>query len=324
MDKLQINHIQCDASVFLKMAKHCHEESQTSLDLPQGAILGMLDGTRLEITHCFPYPNNMTESSDDEEYQWAMMRRLRVVNVDMFHVGWYQSASNTKFLTETLLESQFNYQTCISESVVIVYDSDRSIRGVMPLKAYRLSEQAIKMYKEGAQTFKALQELGVGFEKLVVEIPIHIKSSSLTNILLLDMYETLPQEKGSQYLDLGTVGVLEKQIRGMMSRTDDLIQETVKFNRYQYSCVRQEHEKQRQLNYLSLENSARVAQGQKALSGDDIKNQFREISPPPRRISLILSEQINFISKEINQICSQSIAKLILTEPLQTSKEEKK
>lgn len=50
-----------------------------------------------------------------------MMRRLRRVNVDHYHVGWYQSADVGNFLSLPLLESQFHYQTSIEESVVVIY-----------------------------------------------------------------------------------------------------------------------------------------------------------------------------------------------------------
>lgn len=56
-----------------------------------------------------------------EEYQLDMMRRLRKVNVDHYHVGWYQSSDVGSFLSLPLLESQFHYQTSIEESVVLIY-----------------------------------------------------------------------------------------------------------------------------------------------------------------------------------------------------------
>jgi translation initiation factor 3 subunit H len=54
-----------------------------------------------------------------------MMRRLRRVNVDHFHVGWYQSADVGNFLSLPLLESQYHYQTSIEESVVVIYGKSR-------------------------------------------------------------------------------------------------------------------------------------------------------------------------------------------------------
>jgi hypothetical protein len=50
-----------------------------------------------------------------------MMRKLRRVNVDHLHVGWYQSADVGNFISQTLLESQYHYQNSIEESVVLIY-----------------------------------------------------------------------------------------------------------------------------------------------------------------------------------------------------------
>lgn len=104
----------------MKMVKHCHEESSGSFDIAQGALLGLVVETRLEITNCFPFPKH-DDTIDEEQYQLDMMRRLRRVNVDHFHVGWYQSSDVGNFLSLPLLESQYHYQTSIEESVVVIY-----------------------------------------------------------------------------------------------------------------------------------------------------------------------------------------------------------
>ncbi len=84
---------------------------------------------KLEITHSFPFPAGNDESVDDEDFQLAMMRRLRMVNVDHLHVGWYQSAHFGNFLSPQLLESHFAYQTSIEESVCLIFGEFRvSIR----------------------------------------------------------------------------------------------------------------------------------------------------------------------------------------------------
>jgi hypothetical protein len=50
-----------------------------------------------------------------------MMRRLRRVNVDHYHVGWYQSSDVANFISLPLIESQFHYQISIEEAVVLIY-----------------------------------------------------------------------------------------------------------------------------------------------------------------------------------------------------------
>ena len=127
----------------MKLIKHCHElEASTSgSGIAQGALLGLVADTKLEITHCFPFPSGTDETVDDEDFQLTMMRRLRQVselndkfylniyvmdvvnqvNVDHQHVGWYQSSQFGNFLSPQLLESQFSYQTSIEESVCLIF-----------------------------------------------------------------------------------------------------------------------------------------------------------------------------------------------------------
>lgn len=222
------------------MVKHCHEESQSNMELAQGALLGLAFGKCLEITNCFPFPKTSDETMDEEEYQLAMMRRLRRVNVDHFHVGWYQSADVGNFLSLPLVESQFHYQTSIEESVVVIYDTQKSARGFLTLKAYRLTPQAIAMYKEGDFTAEALRNLKISYEKLFIEVPIFIKNSPLTNIMMSELGELIPEESGTHFLDLGTASVLENHLRCLMERVDELNQEATKFNKYQQAVIRQD------------------------------------------------------------------------------------
>uniref|UniRef100_T1GQC2 MPN domain-containing protein n=1 Tax=Megaselia scalaris TaxID=36166 RepID=T1GQC2_MEGSC len=223
----------------MKMVKHCHEES-SNMDLAQGALLGLVVDKRLEITNCFPFPKSGDENMDEEEYQLTMMRRLRRVNVDHFHVGWYQSADVGNFLSLPLLESQFHYQTSIEESVVVIYDTQKSARGFLALKAYRLTPQAIAMYKDGDFTPEALRTLKVGYENMFVEIPVVIKNSPLTNIMMSELSEMMPVNEGNNFLDLGTASVLENNLRCMIDRVDELYQESMKFNKYQQTVAKQE------------------------------------------------------------------------------------
>lgn len=72
----RIDYVQCDGLVVMKMVKHCHEESTSNMEVAQGALLGLVVQNRLEITNCFPFSKN-DEVADEEEYQLAMMRRLR-------------------------------------------------------------------------------------------------------------------------------------------------------------------------------------------------------------------------------------------------------
>lgn len=69
--------------------------------------------------------------------------------------------------------------------------------------------QAIAMYKEGDYTPEALRNLKIGYESLFIEVPIVIRNSPLTNIMMSELQEMIPEEEGSKFLDLGTASVLE-------------------------------------------------------------------------------------------------------------------
>uniref|UniRef100_U5EX90 Eukaryotic translation initiation factor 3 subunit H n=1 Tax=Corethrella appendiculata TaxID=1370023 RepID=U5EX90_9DIPT len=318
-----ISYVQCDGLAVMKMVKHCHEESLSNMEVAQGALLGLVVDKKLEITNCFPFPKSSDETMDEEEYQLAMMRRLRRVNVDHFHVGWYQSADVGNFLSLPLLESQYHYQTSIEESVVVIYDTQKSARGFLTLKAYRLTPQAIAMYKEGEFTPEALRTLKVGYENLFLEVPIVIKNSPLTNIMMSELTEMVPEEEGTHFLDLGTASVLENHLRCLMDRVDELNQEASKFNKYQQTVIRQEQEKHRMLAKNAQENAARIAKGEQPVPEEEINKQFRPLPVPPRLNPMIVSGQINTYAQHISQFCSQSLAKLYMTQAIQGAKESK-
>jgi len=122
----------------------------------------------------------------------------------------------------------------------VVYDTQKSSRGFLCLKAYRLTPQAIQMYKDGDFTPEAFRTLKVGYESLFAEIPIVIKNSPLTNIMMSELNELLPEDKGHNFLDLGTASVLENQMRSLIERVDELYQEAVRYNKYQQVVFKQD------------------------------------------------------------------------------------
>lgn len=87
---------------------------------------------------------------------------------------------------------------------IIIIDTQKTARGFLALKAYRLTPQAIAMYKENEFTPEALRNLKIGYESLFIEVPIVIKNSHLTNIMLSELAEMIPEEDGAKFLDLGT------------------------------------------------------------------------------------------------------------------------
>jgi len=318
-EKIEV--VQIDGLVVMKLIKHCHEAENSGSAFAQGALLGLVADTRLEITHCFPFPSMSDESMDDEDFQLTMMRRLRQVNVDHQHVGWYQSAQFGNFLSPTLLESQFSYQTSIEESICLIFDTAKTAQGFISLKALRLTPEAIKMYKDGDFSPDTIKDLKMSYESMMTEVPIVMKNSHLMNALLLELQEQLPLDVGgAQFLDLGTSGTLETQLRVMMDSVDELNQESIKFNKHQNQVLKQYQEKTRWVQKRQSENQARATRGEDPLPDEDINKVFKPIPAPSRLNPLILSGTISNTSDEVSEFCSQSMGKLFVTEPLQEAK----
>lgn len=318
-EKIEV--VQIDGLVVMKLIKHCHEVENSASAFAQGALLGLVADTRLEITHCFPFPSMSDETLDDEDFQLTMMRRLRQVNVDHQHVGWYQSAQFGNFLSPTLLESQFSYQTSIEESICLIFDTAKTAQGFISLKALRLTPEAIKMFKDGDFSPDTIKDLKISYESMMTEVPIVIKNSHLMNALLLELQEQIPLDIGGvSHLDLGTSGTLETQLRVMMDAVDELNQESIKFNKHQNVVLKQYQDKTRWVQKRQSENQARAARGEDPLPEEDINKVFKPLPAPPRLNPLILSGTIANTSEEVSEFCSQSMAKLFVTEPLQEAK----
>ena len=54
----------------MQLIKHCHEMDAGNFGIAQGALLGLVENTKLEITHSFPFTSPSEEAVEsDEDYQ---------------------------------------------------------------------------------------------------------------------------------------------------------------------------------------------------------------------------------------------------------------
>lgn len=125
------------------------------------------------------------------------------------------------------------------------------------------------------------------------------------------------------FLDLLNYCFFTGQLRSLMERVDELNQEAIKFNRYQQLVVRQQQDKHRWMVKRAQENAARAAKDEPPLPEEDVNKLFKPLPVPPRLNPMIVAGQINTYSQHISQFCSQSLAKLYLTQALQNAKEAK-
>ncbi|KAL4235568.1 Eukaryotic translation initiation factor 3 subunit H [Mactra antiquata] len=315
-----VKYVQIDGLVVLKIIKHCQEEGTAGQDLVQGVLLGLVVDNRLEITNCFPFPRrNDDEDFDEVQYQMEMMRNLRRVNIDHLHVGWYQSTYFGGFINRALLDSQYNYQHSIEESVVLIYDPLKTTQGYLSLKAYRLTPEMMKFYGSRDQDFssESIKAAGISFENMFTEIPVTIKNSHLVNSMLCEIDESLNEKQSFDYLDLGTSSMLEKNLRLLMESVDEVAIDANKFVNYQRQYQKQNLAKTQYLQKRQQENQQRIARGEKPLPDEDINKIFKPLQTPPRLDSLLITGQIDNYCQQIGEFSSQSFGKLFLAESLQ-------
>merc|ERR1712098_546308 len=100
-----------------------------------GQLLGLDVEDALQVTHSFGYvqknamDEGLNQADDGEQYQIDMLRRLREVNVDSNTIGWYQTTHLGQFFSDTVIETQYLYQTQIPRSALVVYDPLQSAIG---------------------------------------------------------------------------------------------------------------------------------------------------------------------------------------------------
>ena len=54
----------CTLQVALKVIKHCQEDG-SSTEQVNGFLVGLVVGSTLEVTNCFPLPKSLTDAEEE-------------------------------------------------------------------------------------------------------------------------------------------------------------------------------------------------------------------------------------------------------------------
>jgi len=313
-----VDYVQIDGLVALKIIKHCQEEGTGGSELVQGVLLGLVEGNRLEVTNCFPFPRHTEDAEFDEvDYQMDMMKKLRHVNVDHLHVGWYQSTYFGMYLNKALLDSQFNYQHSIEESIVLIYDPLRTTKGHLSLKALRLTPAMMKLYADKEFSPEAIKSANINFENMFEEVPVVVKNSHLVNSLCCELEEIAPSKDKYQFLDLASGFVLEKNLRLLIECVDEMSQDANRYFSFQRQLAKQNQAKLAYQSKRQHENNMRKQRGESPLPDEDINKVFKPLAPPARLDSLLWAGQISCYTDQITEFATQSFGKLFMADALQ-------
>merc|ERR1712216_1059426 len=234
--------VEIDGLAVLKIVKHCKEY------LPQlvtGQLLGLDFDNTLEVTNCFPFPTRATDGDGEEyddsegaDYQIDMMRSLCDVNVDNNTVGWYQSTYLGSHITENLIATQYNYQESIPKCVCLIFDPLKTAQGNLALKAVRLTDAFLALYKGGEFTLDSILKSGVCAEDIFEELPIQVRNSNLIKAFLLQMEDTPKRPPADVEAGITSNPFLEKNLECLIDSIEDLAQESARFQYYQRASGR--------------------------------------------------------------------------------------
>ncbi|KAB5527570.1 hypothetical protein DKX38_021417 [Salix brachista] len=294
--------VQIEGLVVLKIIKHCKELSPS---LVTGQLLGLDVGSVLEVTNCFPFPIREEDEEIEAEganYQLEMMRCLREVNVDNNTVGWYQSMLFGCFQTVELIETFMNYQENIKRCVCIIYDPSRANQGVLALKALKLSDSFMDLYRSNNFTGEKLREKNLSWVDIFEEIPIKVSNSALISAFMTELEDDTPVTQCDyDRLQLSTSPYLERNVEFLIECMDDLSIEQQKFQYYYRNLSRQQAQQQAWLQKRRSENMSRKAAGEEPLPEEDPSNPvFKPILEPSRLDSFLITNQMANYCNQIN------------------------
>lgn len=314
-----LERVQVDGRVVLKILRHCAEFAPAPVT---GELLGLDIGSTLEVTDVFPFPSESAVASEGElaggaDYQLSMMHCLREVNVDNNMVGMYMSSYLGSYQTEGLIETFLSYQESLTKCVCIVHDPTAVVeRGVLSLKALRLSDAFVQFYKTSNFTAEKVREAGFKWDGIFEEIPLTVHNSSLVTALLATLDTGAASTTAdAERLNLDVSASLEKNVEFLIDNLDDLGREAQVINQWQRQSFRNQQQRQAFLTKRRQENAARRAAGEEPLPEDDTP--YRQVGPEPTRLSAyLIANEMDTFCNQVHGLASGALKKLSLANVL--------
>ncbi|KAJ3411496.1 hypothetical protein HDV05_002104 [Chytridiales sp. JEL 0842] len=360
-----LTQVHLDALVVMKILKHARDNHPVTA---YGQLLGVDIAGVLEVTNCFPVtsksqddedagPSSLPLSASDEmdgaEYQLQMLRCLRKLNFDASSVGLYVSTHLGSFWNQTIIENQHAYQKLYAQSVLIVYDPARTTQGGnLSLRALRLSDKFMELFKEKKFTMEALQKHKMTADGIFESLPIKIQNSHLLNVLLHEWESPVPlsvpfpsstftleptstTSKTSSVLppltpnldalDLGADAYLERHLEFLGDTVEDYGQEQWRYQGYLRNLQKEQSKHAQTAAKKRQENASRATSGLPPLySEEDIETPSANLtrlmaSEPSRLETLVLTNQIETYCKQVNQFAGPALTKMFLAKAVTRS-----
>ncbi|KAI9590897.1 JAB1/Mov34/MPN/PAD-1 ubiquitin protease-domain-containing protein [Syncephalis fuscata] len=309
--------VQLDGMVVMKIIKHCRERHNGTAT---GQLLGLdVDGC-LEITNCFPLPQSgkHDDGSSITQYQMDMLRSLRDVNADHNTVGWYQSARYGSFITQSLIETQFDYQKKLGEKcVVLIHDVSKTDNGNFNIRAYRLSKNFMRAFRTRDFTTANMRKLNINSQEIFDELPVKVCNSTLAEVLLDELDTTeRPIESDLSRLELADGGHIEHSVESLTEGIDDWRHEQGQWLYWLRGAQRDLQRIQQAVQKRKAENKERAAAGM-ALLPEEPEDLPKVLPEPSRFEQMLTAHQMNAHAKQLETTSGANITRLYTAKAVQ-------
>lgn len=328
--KLQV---QVEGLVLLKIIKHCHDGLPQSVT---GNLVGLDDLEVLEadadkagpvsgvveVTNCFPKltSHSLAEkeaskrSERDESLHITYLRNLAKVHMDTEPVGWYRSAFYGKFISKELVQEQSIYQSARPNSVLLVYDPYSTTAGRLALKAYRLTDHFMNVFKTSKLTAGEFQKYDIDLRNVFEELDINVHNSHIVHAFLYELRENRMMSCDFDRLYMEQSSRIVNDLTSLGKSIDDYLLAGVEWQKWQREAYHQKKKRDYEMNKRHAENQLRRLKGQEEIPDDDIKRKYPPMEDPERLSSSLVTLQMNQYCGSISDNITQALNKLCVAQ----------
>ncbi len=246
-----------------------------------GQLIGIDVDSTLEVTQTFPLPASTEDDRESNiaDFQVAMLRALADQGEEGNIVGFYHAAflSETLFATAgdegsrsdkskipDLVQAQYQYQSDVPNSVMIMFDPFKSRPGHLSVQAFRLTHSFMSLYAKGQFSTKALLAHDIKSSTIFEEVPLRVHNSHLAHAFLYSLRSAKAVDCTAARLDLSSAPLLEKMVdhvAGVNGLVDEFAAEQDRRRPMQAAANRQRLEVARRVEQNEEENARRALSG---------------------------------------------------------------
>eukprot|EP00923_Selenidium_pygospionis_P034462 GHVN01060067.1.p2 GENE.GHVN01060067.1~~GHVN01060067.1.p2 ORF type:complete len:391 (-),score=44.34 GHVN01060067.1:2024-3196(-) len=315
-----LRRVKIDSLVLIKILKHCRDHYPAPVN---GQLVGLDVEGSLEVTNCFPLKdkselyaqfakdnNEGIEEKVEEEhtrYQCTMVDLMHELRGDCFSVGWYQTMSFEDIKDKDIINSLCFYQDTIPYAVTIGFDPLLNSMGRMAFRAYRVSDEFLKIHKEAEDSDpRAYSRLKA--KDVLLEVPLVIDNPVLIDAFL-EEWNASDRLKVSEFdnLQLDQSEYMEKSMGYVAQALDQLGMEIENLNRHRNDARKNKEAMEKR----KVENDQRRLRGEAPIALDvDVARR----DAPSQLGTLLLSNRVGAISGEVSSIATDNLIKTYLVQ----------